>query len=389
MQRCCRQLARRTAMLWLILRVAVCCTAESFVISDTLLPALHLLLALHDRGSPVCVLVLPLVSMMACAQALQTSTPPAAAASPPAAAPLMIDGHPSPIRLFYCTRWAQVAAAATSVRVFHVPSMETCLGTVACESDQRQLLARMLSYFPHAQLFPPTTWDELFEPKDEVYAAFGDEFMLPALWVPLPSLKDVQRVAAQILSGRSDGQYMLKGRYSHGAITAMPFTVTNGRCSALPGALGQLFTEHHQRCVGVQPYEPKLRDLEQRVFLVLNPGAAAGEPRWTQAVHVRTQFRAGGHCAWQSSPVHGPALQISNFIQALLKKRPERFEQAADLGIPMLRLDCSITSGRPARCFLNELAASDVVMFTGVHWQELALHCGKSYAASMWDMLQR
>jgi hypothetical protein len=366
-----------------------------FTISDSLLPLLHALLALHDltreTGAPLCVLLLPLISVVSCAQLMQKGHNPAAAPLPPKPKPLIIDGRPSHLHLLLCTRWAHVAAAARSVRVLFVPSMVTVLGAVACAQEQHQLLQRMLAYFPRAQLYPPLSWDALFEAKDQVYAAFGPDFMLPATWISLPSLAAVPEVAATILRGRADGKYMLKGNYSWGSLTANPLQVTEGRCAGLERKLASLYSDLHQRCVGVQPFEPYLRLWELRVFLVLNRGAEVGEPQWAQSVCVATRWNDQTRSCTSELMLSSTetVLQVTNFITRLLKQRPERFQRAAELGIPVLRLDCSITDHGRGRCFLNELAASDVGLYTAVHWQDLAIRTGKSSAKSMVAMMQQ
>lgn len=309
--------------------------------------------------------------------------------------PLIIGGKQSRVRVGQCRRWAQ-AAAAPNVRVLWIPALDTYIGHVATVGEQRSIVATLLSYFASAQLFPPLAWDDLFEHKDRVYAAFGPQFMLPSLWVPISSTAEIDKVAALLLQDRADGKYMLKGSYSYGGRTANCIIVEHGRCSNLRTILLSLFDEYHQRCVGIQPYEPSLRLFELRVFLVQDAGAPGG---WRQCVSVATKMVGdltglrhdpNGHSfsVEQRQPTNGRPLLIAGFIDTLLSKHAGAFAKATSLHMPLLRLDCSY-SYSSNRCFLNELCcAGDACLFTQVHSQDLAIVVATGFVQQMWAMLQ-
>lgn len=364
---------------------------------------LHVLLELELRvaerhpSASLSVLLLPM-------HALQTSALRTICGGAPSIAsdkkmhlmPLLLDGKQSRLRVGFCSSWAEAAGAgeAQHVRAFYVPGVDTYLGSVGTNSQLHDLvIPKLLGAFPAASLFPPREWENMFEHKQRTYQMFGTEFMLPSLWVDIPSLQSLDAAAAQMLRDRADGQWMVKGSWSWGALTANVITIKNGACSQLPGVLHSLFSTHHQRCVGIQPYEPSLRDFELRTYLVQDADCAGG---WRQCVSVRTRFVSKARHdlsftgidvqAEMVLPLHGPPLLIAGFLDKLLKTHESTFRKAAELGIPVLRVDCGYIDEQN-RCFLNELGCMDQLSYSALTSQDVACVHGRGYSEGISRLL--
>ena len=359
----------------------------SFVVRDNILQMLHTLLELHKLllQHPSATLSVFFLSKLALhTTALQLLAghrlPPSSII--PVAQPLLIDGKPSQLRVHFCKRWA-VAAAAVGVRALWIPALNTHLGEIASEFDCRVLVQQLLSYFPRAQLFPPLSWDDLFEHKEKVYELFGSAHMLPACWLSLSSPESAHAVASKLLQGRADGAWVVKGSSSWAGRTVSAICIRSGGCAKLPFILAKLYSQFHQRCVGIQPYDAGLRHQEQRVFLVPDAASSTG---WRQCLSARTFWCNGSITCQLELPTHGVALSIARFVDSLLVECAAPFRRALELRIPLLRLDCGF-SQHDQRCFLSELCcAGDVNLFTRVHWQDLAYVCGRSFAKELWDL---
>jgi hypothetical protein len=361
------------------------CFAETvfFLIADTILTTLHAILQLHEQaqGATVRIVLFPIRSLELTAQHIIRGCPPTTASSPPLFTQLHISSRLSSVHVAYCSLWKHVAATP-NVRVFWLPALDTQFGAVGPSDQQRLVVSRLLSYWPRAQLFPPLSWDDLFEHKNRAYKRFGSDYMLETSWYPLQSIEQVPAVAAAILNGRSDGQYMLKGSSSWGGLAVKQFPVQGGKSIGLPALLRDLFAKQHQRCFGVQACEASLFRFEQRVYLVQDSTCVAAGG-WRQVVSVHSYQTVDGamHVELQQ-PTHGNSLKIAGFIDKLLAAHVNTFKYAADLGIPLLRLDCGIR-GFDERCFLNELAACDPTLFSEVHSQDLAFVSARGYVQQM------
>lgn len=107
---------------------AALCVGTCYIVADSLLNQLHLLLRLHDLSlpsrTPLCVLMLPIVAVQACVQALQRGEPPVAALNLPLTHALVVDGKHSHVQVLFCTRWSQVASVASTIRVLFIRSLE-------------------------------------------------------------------------------------------------------------------------------------------------------------------------------------------------------------------------------------------------------------------------
>jgi hypothetical protein len=359
---------------------------------------LEKLLAAQPGNATLSVLLLSPSTLQSGAISHLHNMPARAAAAPPQPAPLMLPTGSTKLRVLFCSTWARVvtAAAGLDVRALYIPGRDTMLGGTGSYAVLHDVvLPSMMSCFrlSRAELFPPHSWEQMFEHKDATYALFGEEFMLPSLWVDLPSLQAVPAVVTQLLQGRADGPWMVKGSWSWGSLTAHKIEVRGGRCDLLASILASLFHDHHQRRVCIQQYEPDLHDREVRVFLVADRSCASG---WRQVVSVITRFtskdgrelhQSACSCEMQQ-PTHGISMAVAGLIDRLLVAHRQRFLQAAGLGIPMLRVDCGQTPAT-GRCFVNELGCMDQVLFSGVHSQDIAHVQGKSYAEQLMQLVRK
>ena len=365
-----------------------------FVVGDLTLQLLHMLLALqklmelHRPNATLSVLMVPLVILQSVTRGLhlQSAAVPPPAASPPACDPLVMKGRRPLMRLHFCARWAE-AAAAPNVFALFILSLTTDVMESACE-NRPVVAAKLLQSFPGAQLFPPLSWDDLLERKDVIYQRFGPAFMLPAAWFAVPTLQSVEHVAAQMLAGRADGRWMIKGSFSYGGLTCHSVQIKGGACAQLQQVLTTLYTQEHQRSIGIQPYEQGLHDFELRAYLVRDPRLDVG---WRPAVFVRTHILQHNDFssfeAEQMQPVYGRSLEIAGFIDNLLSAHKDFFKQAVKLELPLLRLDCSYSPSL-RRSFLSEMCpAGPAVLFTHVHAQELAVVAGRGLAQGLWRLL--
>ena len=346
---------------------------------------LHKQLLLHPSSKSLAVLLFPLVSLQACAEAIQRGERPARSELAPKYLPLLVDGQRSRLRVLFCTRWADVAVA--DIRVLFIPSLDTYLGALCDAAQGRQVVTSMLSSCRRSdvQLYPPLSWDDLLENKDVVYRYFGSDFMLEALWLQLPSLDSVPAVAASMLQSRADGRYMVKGSFSYGGMSSCPINIVKGQCAELQAGLRRLFTEQHQRCVGIQPFEPSLADFELRVILMPDEQLPCG---WRAVQYIETWHDPSSGCmtAQSSSTAGDRERAVANFIDRLLTARPLVFARAVELGMPALRLDCGF-SAASKRAFLNELChAVDCTLFSEVHSSDVAAVVGECIAAQLWSL---
>jgi len=374
-----------------------------YVVCDGVLVLLHVLLELELRvaerhpSAALSVLLLPM-------HALQTSAMRAVCGSslsvaPDAARilPLLLDGKPSRLHVRFCSNWAEAAGTreAQHVRALYIPAVDTYLGCVGTNSQLHEaIIPKLLGCFPAAALFPPREWEDVFEHKQRTYELFGPQFMLPSLWLNTPSLESLDAAAAAMLRDRTDGLWMVKGSWSWGAHTAHVITVKEGACAQLRDVLHSLFTKYHQRCVGIQPYEPSLRNFELRTYLVADAGCPGG---WRQSVSVCTRICSEGQDDFSFKrdtqaemvlPLHGPPLLIAGFLDRLLATHARTFRKAAALGIPVLRIDCGYSEGLK-RCFLNELGCMDQISYSAVTSQDVACVHGRGYSVGISQLLFR
>jgi hypothetical protein len=391
---CCSRAHHCCCLLW--------AGSFQYVVGDWILSLLHVLIELEkllaaQSGGDTLSVLLVSASILQCG-ALSYITPIASRGLPAVddPQPILLSHGQTKLRVSFCPSWAHVIAAAASldVRALYIPGRDTMLGcTGSAATLQSVVLPNMLRCLGRAELFPPDSWELMFDHKDATYARFGSEFMLPSLWVSLPSLEAVPGVAAQLLQGRADGAWMVKGSWSWGSLTAHKIVVSGGKCPLLVSILCELFKDYHQRRVCIQEYEPALQQREVRVFLVLDPGCASG---WRQAVSVITSFKAKAGkglslsdctCEMQQ-PTHGISLAVAGLIDSLLVRHQRHFKHAAALGIPVLRVDCGQTPAT-GRCFVNELGCMDQILFSNVHAQDLAYVQGKSYAEELMRLVRK
>jgi len=363
---------------------------------------LHVLLELEQRvavlrpSAPLSVLLLPILQLQSSAHAALCDCSLSASSPVAPLTPLQRDGKPSQLHVRFCQSFAEAAGSreAQHVHAFYVPGIDTYLGSVGTNAQLHDIvIPKLLSAFPAAALFPPRQWEDVFEHKQRTYQLFGTDFMLPSLWVDIPSEESLPAAAEDLLRGRADGEWMVKGSWSWGALTANVITVKGGACAELPEVLLSLFHKSHQRCVGIQQYEPSLREFEMRTYMVPDDICPGG---WRQGVSVRTRFHSKSSRdfsfkrdvdAEMMQPLQDKPLAIARFVDTLLAKHDAYFRQAAALGIPVLRIDCGY-SDELQQCFLNELGCMDQISYSAVHSQDVACAHGRGYSVGIARLLQ-
>lgn len=341
---------------------------------------LHIKLAAKSSAAAVDVLLLSRISLQAAASAVLRGEPPVASFHAPVAlSPLFVQGGLSRLRVAMCLRWS-IIMTAHNIRVLWIPSLRAYLGTVIPSERLSGVLKSLLSTLhPRAQLHPPPSWSQL-EQKELVFQHLSS-FMLPSSWEALASADE----AAAKLLDRADGDYVVKGSFSHGIATAQRVTITAKQCPALLPILRSLQTTYQQRCVGIQPFVSMVRTLKQRVFLVPDRSLPAG---WRQCIHVQTRGHADVAQHQLQLPTSGFPFTVAQFVDRLLKKRSSFFASVSAAGVPLLRLDCCFKNG-DVGCFLTELSvAGGAFLFTDAHGQDLARVEAAYFAGQMWQLMQ-
>lgn len=371
--------------------------APEFVINEFSLVLLHLLIklhtsALHHPGASIEVIMMTRKAMQAAAMAGSSAT---------AAAPaLHLDNTSrrgssalrfpscatSPLRLRWSSNWQDTVHAP--VRCVYLPSLtwfSKHAGMVERERRMTALLAPL-----RAHLWPPTSWDQLLEQKDLVYSRFN-QFMLPAVWIPLSAVNfDLQRLADALLrcSRRSggSGSYVVKGSFSFSSYCVQRIEINQYQCQPLLDFLRYIVKEQHQHCVGIQPYVAGFEHRELRTWLV--PDSVTN--RWRSALTIRTTSDGtGGVTGELYQPLHGAALRVAQLVDDMLEQQKEFFERVRSLGVPALRIDCGFCDQRQ-QAFFNEFApAGDAHMWSETHGQDLAYVIGCSMGKRVFDLMQK
>jgi len=234
-----------------------------------------------------------------------------------------------------------------------------------------------------ATLWPPTSWEEILENKDQIYTKFN-KFMLRARWVKLDAVQgSVEKLAAGLLSFcRLDGEYFIKGSLSCAKTCGTSVKVVGGRCPELVEILRKWVDEMHQRCVGIQSFMPGFDRLELRTWLV--PDSVAR--RWRPALTIKTELLPTGLSAELYQPLHGAGLRVAQLVDEMLAEHAPFFEQLRQMGIPALRVDCGYDSASE-KAFFNEFAAVEAWIWSEVHGQDLAAVVGRGLGDSVWAKL--
>lgn len=374
-----------------------------YVMGDWPFTLLHVLIELErgTRGRELTVLLLPVNALQSGGLRFLHEERPASASSAPSLTRICIQQEETQLSVAFCDSWAQLAAAAAAVdvRALYIPGMDTMMGAIAAHPQlYTTVLPRMLRALGgRAKQFPPQSHEDLFDHKDRTFALFGTDFMLPALWLPLSS-DSTAAVATKLLQWagtHGNGQFVLKGSWSWGAITTRTIVVAKGECAELMPMLTDLHDRKHQRFVGIQPYESSLREHEYRVYVV--PDASCERSGWRQVLCVLTNFTGNlleGDKFNESAvraelqlPTHGRSLAVASFVDRLMHVHHTLFQRAAKLAVPLVRIDCGVTDAE--RCFVSELGCMDQVNFTGVHYQDLAHAQAKGYATELIQMLKQ
>jgi hypothetical protein len=300
----------------------------------------------------------------------------------------------SALQLLFCSTWEQAAAHA-NVKALHWSGVFTSFDHLIYQLQHAQFIRCLLHR--GAQLYPPQSWD-LFDDKKQVQLLFGDA-LLPTDWFDIPcsgageaaSSEELHTLCEQLLKGRADGHWVVKGSFSFNAVAVCAIHIQRGTCDKLFGIVERLHVDCRQHCIGIQQYMPELAQLELRVFLVLDNKQPSG---WRQCLSLRTSSTFSSNSdesltmsAELEQPVHGVAKQVAQFVDALLLQHAATFQKAAACGTPLLRIDCFYSS-QEKRCFLNELCcANECGLWTHVHYQDLAYVVGEAFARGVWKLL--
>jgi len=129
-----------------------------------------------------------------------------------------------------------------------------------------------------AALYPPLNWDSLIERKDKIYAIFHS-YMLPTTWIPEEG-KSAQTLQAELLGGKTDGRYRIKGACSCCGKCGATIDIQAGACPALQAEAARFVLESHQPSIGIQPFIDSFPSSELRFWTVADRTASAGHPRF-------------------------------------------------------------------------------------------------------------
>jgi hypothetical protein len=352
-----------------------------FFLGDLILQLLHTILQLDQllfssgHAAPLTLLLVDFRLMPPVA----TSYPSPPSASSLICTPLTIAGRQSLLHVGFCDRWSDTSAAGT-VRALWIPGLDSTLASIP-SSERHSASQQLLNTFPQAHIYPPLSWDRLCERKDTVFKRFAAS-MLPTRWFSLSTMDKVSLVADAMLEKCADGEWMLKGSHSDSGEAVTRITVKGGACAALEAALIDLYSKRQQRCIGIQPFEPGLRQFETRVFLVRDSSCGSG---WRPSTTVRTSPVNGDgvFAAELMLPTHGVTIDVARFVDKLLDDHADIFQEAAELDMPLLRIDCGYSLTQK-ECFLNEFCGcGKLIVFSQVHDQALAYVVGCEFARQL------
>lgn len=111
------------------------------------------------------------------------------------------------VSLRFASSWSELPSSAHS---FYCPSL-MWFGHLATLDGVHGTLASLLQALG-ARLYPPLSWDTLIERKDKMYAIFHS-YMPPTTWVTVQG-GSIQALAAELLRGKPNGRYRIKGACS-------------------------------------------------------------------------------------------------------------------------------------------------------------------------------
>jgi hypothetical protein len=282
-----------------------CLLVGDFVVSEFTLVLLHLLSALHDQqlehhhGMPLVVTMLTRTALSE--EVKQRISPGAGAAASSAAAASARTSRSkagqqlrftaeraSPILLRWCDSWSDATCGSNPPCVVYLPTLFWLLRV--CFLDQAGAVLDTMLKEINASLWPPKSWEELVENKDQVFSKFN-KYMQPARWASLrsPSCNTVAKLAEDLLyfcRVRGDGRYFVKASRTCDADCAKRITVADGKCLELLSLLTAWAGGLHQHCFGIQPFVPGFGDFELRTWLVPDHDTK----RWRQVLTSRPSW---------------------------------------------------------------------------------------------------
>lgn len=285
----------------------------------------------------------------------------------------------SSIQIRFCANLEQVFDVSAPLRMLYLPSI-MWFHEVAAHSDIVRTMPLLLHYLAAQSgssspliLYPPMARDEMTEHKPAIYRRFSD-VMIPTSWFELTDVTDdaIGRMAIQLIEAAagSDGRFVIKGGYSCAGLSVDFFDITGGVCKDLLEKVRRLVFIKHQRRIGLQPFMSCLRLNEIRHFCIPLAATDSQPARWLISFAVRTYWpESGGVTAESCAPLHEDTIATHLLVDQLLADPRHRafFGDLFQLGVPMLRIDCSYDY-QQKRAFLNEFSqAPDATMWTHVH----------------------
>jgi hypothetical protein len=228
-----------------------------------------------------------------------------------------------------------------------------------------------------ARLYPPLSWDILIERKDKIYTIFHS-YMLPTTWVTAEG-RSVEVLTAELLRGKPDGRYRIKGACSCCGKCSATIDVKAGACASLQEEVTRFVLQNHQPSIGIQPFIESFPSSELRFWTVADSTADAGHLRFRSTnILLKTSadldransdgipFKAEVYAA-----VHDDSLACSKLIDRMQLEQAAFFEHIYTLGVRCLRFDMGYDATSKT-AFFNEFAsAPDGNSWSEVHQQDL------------------
>lgn len=330
---------------------------------------------------------------------------------------------PSPVLQFRLCGSLAEALQGFPVRVLFLPNL-MWYTKQASQYDSEVRLSELQAAVRTAQhqslhavvhVYPPRSWDEHLENKDEVYKKFKS-VMLPTVWSPVArpgstvALNHAAFVAAAswLVEKQPSGRYVLKASYADCAQavrTDIQLVASASGSNAVPavparlvGAMEEFHRDFHQIKFGLQRFIDDLPANEFRHWYMALPDNN-GTRTFRLVATVRTKYSGPSPqvmSAAASGPLDAESIACYDLAQRIMTGTgagDQAFIQLrADLlgiGCYALRVDCGYDRAEH-KAFLNELTApADAAIFTHVHETALVWKLGEMLAEGVIELLQR
>lgn len=208
----------------------------------------------------------------------------------------------------------------------------------------------------------------------------------------------IKRICDGLLQSQPNGTYYVKGSRNDCGLCVRKVEVKDGESIELETAVLLFINRFNQPHIGLQVAIPQFEVTEFRHWCVAVP--ELNDPTG-KAIRFRYSFSLRTSKSIDKSitaAIHAPlspeSIACYDLVQRMLSDDAEAshklfFQQALDLGIPAIRIDCGFDFKKRS-AFLNEFAiAPDANMWTGIHHYDLLAHTSKTMSDMMWQAVQQ